>query len=106
MRHLGTKTLETNRLLLRQFVMEDAQAVYHNWANDDEVTKYLTWPSHVNVETSKAVLADWTSHYGEEDFYQWAIVLKENGDEPIGSISVVHKDDKIEMVHIGYCIGR
>ena len=42
----------------------------------------------------------------EKDFYQWAITLKENGEEPIGSISVVSKDDSIEMVHIGYCIGR
>jgi ribosomal-protein-alanine N-acetyltransferase len=80
--------------------------MYENWANDPEVTKYLTWPTHTNVETSKIVLEDWVKHYGEEDYYQWAIVLKENGDKPIGSIGVVHKNDKIGMVHIGYCIGR
>jgi ribosomal-protein-alanine N-acetyltransferase len=32
-------------------------------------------------------------------------VLKSLG-EPIGSIAVVHKDDDIKMVHIGYCIGK
>ncbi len=31
---------------------------------------------------------------------------KNNSDEPIGGISVVHNDDAIKMVHIGYCIGR
>lgn len=33
-------------------------------------------------------------------------MLKENGDEPIGTISVVHMNDEIDMVHIEYCIGR
>ena len=51
------------------------------------------------------VLADWISHYGEADFYQWAIVPKDLG-QPIGGISVVEKNDRAELVHIGYCIGR
>lgn len=46
-----------------------------------------------------------TESYKNDDFYQWAIVLKEI-DEPIGSISVVGKDEKVNSVHIGYCIGR
>ena len=106
MKHQGTKKLETDRLILRQFCLEDADAMFSNWANDPEVTKYLMWPYHKNVEVSKNVLADWTNHYTEVDYYQWAIVLKENGDEPIGSIAVVRKNDNIEMVHIGYCIGK
>lgn len=106
MKHQGTKKLETGRLILRQFTIKDAEAMYNNWANDPEVTKYLMWPHHKNIEVSKNVIADWISHYDENDYYLWAIVLKENGDEPIGSISIVHKDDNIEMVHIGYCIGK
>lgn len=42
MRNLGTKRLETDRLILRRFVKEDSECVYKNWASDDEVTKYLT----------------------------------------------------------------
>lgn len=40
----------------------------------------------------------------KDQFYQWAIVLKEIN-EPIGSISVVDMDEQTEKVHIGYCIG-
>lgn len=105
MKHLGTRTLETDRLILRRFTMEDADAMYRNWASDPEVTKYLTWPYHKSVEISRYVLTEWTGQYDKDDYYQWAITLKEHGDEPIGSIAVVHKDDSIEMVHIGYCIG-
>ncbi len=38
MNHLGTKQLETPRLILRRFTTEDAQAMYENWASDPEVT--------------------------------------------------------------------
>ena len=106
MQHRGTEELETERLVLRRFTMHDAEAMFHNWAKDEQVTAYLMWPAHKSPEVSGEVLEEWIFHYGEKDFYQWAITLKENGEEPIGSISVVSKDDSIEMVHIGYCIGR
>ncbi len=103
--HQGTKVIKTPRLLLRPFVMEDAQAMYENWASDPEVTKYLTWPPHGSVEISRAILAQWVSSYQKADFYQWAIVLKELG-EPIGSISVVSHNDDLKKAEIGYCIGK
>ncbi len=58
MKHCGTQTLETKRLILRRFTVRDADAMYTNWASDPEVTRYLTWPAHAGVETSRAVLAD------------------------------------------------
>ncbi len=47
----------------------------------------------------------WLNSYANENYYQWAIVLKET-DEPIGSISVVNMNEDLSMVHIGYCIGK
>ena len=104
--HKGTVTIETDRLILRRFAMEDAEAMFRRWASDDEVTKHLTWPTHSSVEISKMVLTDWTSHYPEPDFYNWAIVLKENGPEPIGNISVVGIDNKVDAAMMGYCMSR
>lgn len=105
MKHLGTKTLETSRLVLRRFVLEDAQAMFDNWASDPDVTKYLTWPAHESVEVSRAVLTDWVSAYSRADVYQWAIELKSLG-QPVGSIAAVEHNDRAELVHIGYCIGK
>lgn len=105
MKHMGTKHLETTRLILRRFQMEDAQTMYQNWVCDKDVTKYLTWPPHSDIDVTKMVLTDWISQYENEDYYQWAIVLKEN-QEPIGSIGIVKQNDAIHMVHIGYCIGK
>ena len=106
MEHRGTQSIETKRLVLRKFSINDAEAMYRNWASDPEVTKYLTWPAHTDVEISKAVLEDWVASYSQKNYYQWAIVVKDNGDDPIGSISAVDMNDDIAMVHIGYCIGR
>ena len=104
--HKGTVTIETDRLILRRFAMEDAESMYRNWASDDEVTKHLTWPTHSSVEISKMVLTDWTCHYPEPDFYNWAIVLKEYGPEPIGNISVVGINKEVDAATMGYCMSR
>ena len=106
MKHCGTQKLETERLILRRYVKEDAEAMYKNWASDPEVTKFLTLQPHSSQKVSQRILEDWVKQYAEETTYHWAIVLKNNGDEPIGNISVVHMREDISMVHIGYCIGR
>ena len=104
--HKGTVVIETERLILRPFTMEDAEAMYRNWASDDLVTRYVTWPTHESVEIARAVLADWTSHYGEKDHYKWAIVLKENGPEPIGDISAHGIRENTLCATMGYCMSR
>ena len=106
MNHTGTVRIETPRLILRRFDMADVQPMFDNWASDPEVTRYLTWPPHANLDVTEAVLRDWTASYAHNGFYQWAIVLKENGPEPIGSIAVVSLNETVEGAHIGYCLGR
>ena len=106
MKHCGTQKLETDRLVLRRYVNEDAAAMYKNWASDKEVTKFLKWPAHSSLEVSQRVIEDWVNQYSDEKCYHWAIVLKDNGDEPIGDIAVVHMKEDVSMVHIGYCIGK
>ena len=105
MNHCGPRMIETKRLLLRKFVIEDADAMFRNWASDKEVTKFLTWPAYTSLDTAIHILNEWTTSYENPDFYQWAIVPK-NLNEPIGSISVVSINEKTQMAEIGYCIGR
>ena len=102
--HKGTQPIETSRLILRQAVREDAEPMFRNWASDPKVTKYLTWPTYEKVETAYQILDLWTGEYEKPNYYQWMIVPKELG-EPIGSISVVRQNDRVEEAEIGYCIG-
>jgi len=105
MNHLGTVDIETKRLLLRQFNIRDTSAAFNNWTNDDKVTEYLRWPTHKSIEITESILKEWVNSYKNKDFYQWAIIFKEYGDDPIGTISVVDKNERLNIVHIGYCIG-
>lgn len=106
MRHCGTQRIETDRLILRRFESKDSAAMYNNWASDEEVTKYLTWPAHSSQEVSQKIIEDWIGQYSNENYYHWAIVLKDNADEPIGDIAVVGMKENVSLAHIGYCIGR
>lgn len=43
MKHLGTLSLGTDRLLLPPPLKpDDAKAMYTNWATDEEVARYVT----------------------------------------------------------------
>lgn len=106
MNHCGTQRLETGRLILRRYVNADAAAMYKNWASDQEVTRFLTWPTHPNQEVSARVIEDWVNQYSDDSYYHWAIILKDNGEEPIGDIAVVSLKENVSMAHVGYCIGR
>lgn len=106
MHHIGTKEIETDRLLLRRFTKADAQAVYTNYARDDLATKYLTWPSHQDVSVTEAILDTWVEGYGDLAQYKWAITLKEQPGEALGDItaSIPHEFEKIDACEIGYVL--
>jgi len=106
LKHKGTVKLESSRLILRKAAVEDALPMFRNWASDPEVTKYLTWPPHAGVEITERILREWTQGYVRNDFYQWMIVLKEEGPEPIGSICAMIRREDTGCLEIGYCIGK
>lgn len=106
MNHSGTIRLETKRLVLRPFVIEDAPAMYQNWANDPQVTRFLTWTPHENVEETKRILSEWIAQYQNLDYYCWGIAFREDEGNVIGNISVVRQDPSVDSVIIGYCLGR
>lgn len=105
LRKSGTVIIETDRLVLREFAIDDAQEMFHNWAHDPEVTKYLIWTPHKDVEETEEILSGWVERYGDGSYYNWAIELKETG-EVVGSITVVQQDDRARRAHIGYCLGK
>ena len=106
MKNKGSKTIETKNLILRKFEMEDAEAMYKNFASDADVTKFLTWQPYSSVEDAKEVLRNWIPQYENLDTYRWAITVKENGNEPIGSIDIVNSRFEIGKVEFGYCISK
>lgn len=100
--HKGTQTIRTARLTLRRFSVQDAQAMYDNWASSENVTRYLTWRPHDSPALTAKLLTGWCADYDDLAQYQWAITLDH---EVIGSISVGRIDTDAGCADIGYCIG-
>lgn len=100
---MGTVTLETERLILRKFKMEDAEEVFKNWCSDDEVSKYVRWTTHKNIEDTKQYLQTVMDKY-KKDEYEWGITLKDTG-ELIGAMAafINPEDNRYEL---GYNISR
>ena len=119
MRHTGTPELETDRLLLRRLLPQDAPQMYENWANDPAVTRFLRWEPHKSPAETRELLSAWAELYPNPDYYQWAMVEKATG-QVFGSISVYNallgepqqkaKWPGLELSggiwEPGYCIGQ
>ena len=74
MRHTGTPELETDRLLLRRLLPQDAPQMYENWANDPAVTRFLRWEPHKSPAETRELLSAWAELYPNPDYYQWTMV--------------------------------
>lgn len=103
MKNIGTKMLETDRLILRKFNINDAEGMYNNWASDENVTKYVSFNPHKDVEETKSILNEWVNDYNNGS-YNWVLELKTTH-EIIGNISVIEISNKHHNCEIGYVIG-
>lgn len=105
MEHIGTRPIDTPRTLLRRITPADAEDMFGNWANDPEVTRYLTWRPHGSIEVTRQVIALWQQENGSPDRYHWCIEWKENR-AVIGTIGVVLLDAAHSAAEVGYCLSR
>lgn len=98
-----SKKIETDRLVLRKFNEKDYQAMFDNWASDEDVAKGAGWPKHENPEDTKSLVKMWVDEYKEENVFNWIIELDKT---PVGSITVVRKDLDNHTCELGYNIGK
>jgi len=93
---------ETDRLLLRKPRLEDAHAIFQGWAQDQEVTRYLTWCPHERIEQTQEFVQSCIRAWEGERRFPYMITLKETG-QVIGMI-----DPRIEgpKIGVGYVAAR
>lgn len=102
-KNFGTKTIITDRLILRRFELFDAENMQEGWVTDEKVTKYVSWSVHKDLQQTIDLLNQWISEY-ENGSLNWVVELKENG-KLIGNIMVIHVSKKHNYCEIGYCYG-
>lgn len=106
MKFIGTKELETERLILRKVRLEDATEAYNNWCSSYNVSKYVMWTKHENVEETKKLYENWVKEYEDLTTFRWIVELKDTH-ELIGTIDVPSKRFlQFGSCEIGYCYGE
>jgi len=105
MHHYGTTAFETERLICRRFEKCDAEDMYRNWASDPMVQAGYGEPVYSSMEAAMALAAGYVAGYQNPDFYRWAIIEKQSG-ENIGQIAFCRVYAESETAEIEYCIGR
>lgn len=99
-----TKTIKTERLILRKIKIDDYEKIFNCWTNDKEVSKYVTWSQHKSANETKMLTEYWVNDYKNEYTYRW-LVTKNDNDEIIGMIDAIHKDLQYMTAEVGYCYG-
>ena len=93
--------LETDHLILRPWVEDDAEELY-KYAKDPDVGPMAGWPVHASVENSREIIRAVLS--APETY---AVCMKETG-KPVGSIGL-HRNDlatQDDEYELGYWLGK
>ena len=102
--HVGSQTIETERLILRKFSYNDDDSMLKYWISDPNIQSLYSEPIYTNKQEVKGILDKYLSSYEKNDYYRWAIISKEL-DECIGQIAYFLVDSKNHFAEIEYCIG-
>ena len=109
MTHKGTVTLETERLVLRRFVIGDLEPIYYNCWSNPEVWKWTNYKPMHCVEDVLSIAdmftENWLGAYDRPNRYSWAIQLASSG-EVIGRFFGMHPDDRINQIEAAYELGQ
>ncbi|MEG1743738.1 MAG: GNAT family protein [Clostridia bacterium] len=93
-------TIETERLILKKIVPENANDMYA-YASLGEVTKYLLWSSHLNINETKGYIEFVQHEYKKGNYADWGINLKSD-DRFIGTIGFAELNLSDNNGEIGY----
>jgi RimJ/RimL family protein N-acetyltransferase len=98
-----SELIETPRLLLRRPTADDAEAIFSRYASDLEVTRYVGWPRHRNVDETRAFLA-----FSESLWTQWPagpyLILGREDGRLLGSTGLMFENPS--RAATGYVLAR
>lgn len=101
MNHLGTKKLQSERLILRRFKESDAEEIYEGYVNQEGFL-YYAHKEKRTLEEEILSLKGIDKKYENNSYYNWLITLKDNN-KIIGAINL-RVDDYNESLEFNYAI--
>ncbi|MEM7245283.1 MAG: GNAT family N-acetyltransferase [Acidobacteriota bacterium] len=71
--------LETERLILRRPTLDDAEAMFAAYCSDPEVTRYLTWPTHRDLDDTHEYLEGVAPAWASGEQAGWVLTSRDDG---------------------------
>jgi len=104
-----TSPIETARLVLRPFELDDAAAAFQ-WFGDPAVMKFIAGGPHASIEQTRQRLAVYREHHTVHGFAKWIVIEKATG-QPIGDAGLMVLPDVAPAPDLGFrfaqaCWGR
>lgn len=96
------ESLATARLRLRRPELGDAAAIFAEYAQDPEVTRYLTWRPHADAEQTASFLARCHAGWESGGELTWALTLA-GSDRVVGMLATQPDGFK---ANLGYVLAR
>lgn len=94
--------IETDRLILRKPRLEDAESIFAAYAQDPDVTRYLTWPPHTEIDQTRAFMEYCLRNWDSGEAFEFVITRR--GEEClIGMVSLRMQGYKADL---GYVLAK
>ncbi|MCB1060664.1 MAG: GNAT family N-acetyltransferase [Calditrichaeota bacterium] len=96
--------ITSDRLSLRRFRASDAADMFA-YTSDDEVTRFLSWNSHLSVDDAVQYIDSMTQAYINGDWPAWGIELVAES-KLVGSISLRNYSSLHKQAELSYVMNR
>ncbi len=96
------ESFDTARLLLRVPAMADAESIFQAYAQDSEVTRFMTWRAHKEISETEQFISGCIASWKDQIRFPYCIVLK-NRNELVGMIDVRIASFRAE---VGFVLSR
>jgi RimJ/RimL family protein N-acetyltransferase len=96
------QTLKTERLKLRKVKLSDAEAIFRQYAQDPEVTRYVSWRAHHSLDETREYVRMCLLAWDVGKAYHWAIERLEDK-QVIGMVIARIVGEKWEL---GFVLAR
>ena len=96
------KILTTERLRLRKAKISDAEAIFRQYAQDPEVTRYVSWRAHKDLDETRQYMRMCQLAWDIGKAFHW--VIERNEDKQVIGMMIARVTD--EKWELGYVLAR
>jgi ribosomal-protein-alanine N-acetyltransferase len=95
--------IRTARLVLRPPRLADAEVIFHRYAQDADVTRYLTFTPHHQLSQTEAFIQGCIQAWASEARRPWVLTSAAGGDAAFGMLDLRLAGHRAE---VGYVLAR